>query len=73
MSQQMRWLAPPDGPTAKSEHLSQWAVGELAGEPGMIYANARDLDALRSTLLAERVTLPERGIVQPGTVWVEVV
>lgn len=65
-----RWVAPDGGPAATAGKLAEWASANLQ-DAALIMCNPRDLDALRGTLLGERVTLPGRtGIVQPGTLWV---
>lgn len=65
-----RWVAPEGGPAATGEKLAGWASANLQ-DAALIVCNPRDLEALRATLLGERVTLPGRsGIVQPGTVWI---
>ncbi len=65
-----RAYAPPDGPAKTPADLADWATGELLAVPGAIYANARDLQALSGTMLAERVAgSPRFGVVQPGTLW----
>jgi len=65
-----RAFAPPGGPAKTPAALASWATGELLTLPGAIYANARDLLALRATMLAERVAgSPQFGVVQPGTLW----
>ena len=65
-----RAFAPPGGPAKTPAALADWATGELLAMPGAIYANARDLLALRATMLAERVAgSPQFGVVQPGTLW----
>lgn len=64
-----RWFQPHSGPAKTATELAQWAAGELLATPGAIYANARDLPALKATMLAGRVELPQFGVVQAGTVW----
>jgi len=69
-----RAFAPPGGPAKNPADLAHWAAGELLSLPGAIYANARDLPALRATFPAERVAgSPQFGVVQPGTVWLAAV
>lgn len=72
MAGSYRWACPDGGP-AKADDLAQWAVANLGDVPAIL-CNERDLAALRGTLLAERVSLvePRQGIVQPGTVWIDV-
>ena len=68
-----RWVAPDSGPAATPKKLAEWAASELQ-DAQQIVCNPRDIDALRSTLLGERVVLPGlAGIVQPGTLWLPVV
>lgn len=64
-----RWIA-PDGPAKTPAELATWAIRELLGIPGQIFANRRDLPDLQATMLAARVTLPEQGVVQAGTLWI---
>ena len=64
-----RWISPPGGPAKTSADLAKWAADELLSVAGQILANARDLPALRGTMLAERCMLPDTGVVQPGTLW----
>lgn len=65
-----RAYCPSDGPAKTPAGLAAWATGELLATPGAIYANLRDLPALRATMLAERVVgSPQFGVVQPGTIW----
>ena len=74
MSQTLyRAYCPADGPAKKPADLAAWAAGELLALPGLIWANHRDLPALRATMLAERIAgAPQHGVVQPGTIWLEV-
>lgn len=64
-----RWIAPPRGPAATPADLALWASGELLGTTDVILVNPRDLSALSATMLANRVRLPDAGVVQPGTLW----
>jgi hypothetical protein len=65
-----RAFCPPDGPAKTPAALAAWAAGELLAVPGAIYANVRDLPALRATMLAARLAgAPQYGVVQPGTLW----
>ena len=68
-----RWICPPTGPAATPDKLAEWAAGsaDLLTMPGTIRANRRDLVALQGTLLGPRVALPEQGVVQAGTLWVD--
>jgi hypothetical protein len=65
-----RWYQPDSGPAKTGAELALWAPGVLLALPGIIYANQRDVIALRGTMLAGRVELPPHGVVQAGTVWV---
>lgn len=71
MPDHYRWTCPDGGPAARPADLAAWAIAALATAPGAILCAGRDLPALRATLLADRVALPEHGIVQPGTIWIE--
>lgn len=68
----------PDGPIPapadNPEETAKFAVHQLTGRPGRIVCNARDLNALRCTLLAHRVIAGTAriGYPQAGTLWVEV-
>ena len=72
MPQTNRWISPPGGPAPTAAKLADWATGELLTLPGQILANVRDLPALQATMLAGRVALPQHGVVQAGTLWLEV-
>lgn len=72
MPQQYRWIMPAGGPAKTAADLAAWAVAALLSTPGQILANPRDLPALQATMLAGRVTLPLHGVVQAGTLWLEV-
>jgi hypothetical protein len=67
-------LAPDDNgipAPAKTPHdLRLWAAAQLTARQGAVLCSARDFDALAS-ILPGRVAVPERGKVQPGTVWLE--
>ena len=63
-----RWVCPDRGPSGPAE-LANWVIQNIS-DAAEICCHRRDLPALASTLLADRVSLPEHGIVQPGTVWV---
>lgn len=65
-----RWVVPDTGPAQSPEALATW-VTRLPGTH-RIACNRRDLPALQSTLLIDRVYVPQHGIVQPGTIWMEV-
>lgn len=61
-----RWLC-PDPP----QPFMTWALDTLLALPGRILCHPADYVALSATVLAARVAVPETGVVQRGTVWIE--
>lgn len=62
-----RWLCPDP----KSPSFVAWALDALLARPGRILCHPADLPALAATMLAGRVAVPETGVVQRGTIWLE--